>query len=210
MLLSLAMELARGSCHCKTCRSVLVLRIELVSRFLSLRRNVVTDAICLQAALVFGLLRYARNDKSQDRHTTFAMTILNLSLRAVQKARRGNLLAMTTCQQMATRLKAFRDDKLFFRDSRLLKFYRNPLRSVMSDCKQVCICRDSRLFKFYRNPLRSVMSDCKQVCICRDSRLFKFYRNPFRSVMSLRAVLKSRRGNLIASYLHFIASSTYF
>ena len=32
-----------------------------------------------------------------DRHTAFAMTILNLSLRAVQKARRGNLLAMTTC-----------------------------------------------------------------------------------------------------------------
>ncbi len=45
-------------------------------RFLSLRRNVVTDAICLQTALVFGLLRYARNDKSQDRHTAFAMTIL--------------------------------------------------------------------------------------------------------------------------------------
>ncbi len=57
---------------------------------LSLRRNVVTDAICLQAALVFGLLRYARNDKKQDgrvvlktprhdnllldRHTTLAMT----------------------------------------------------------------------------------------------------------------------------------------
>ena len=32
-----------------------------------------------------------------DRHTAFAMTILNVSLRAVQKARRGNLLAMTTC-----------------------------------------------------------------------------------------------------------------
>jgi len=26
----------------------------------------VVDAICLQATLVFGLLRYARNDKSQD------------------------------------------------------------------------------------------------------------------------------------------------
>ena len=35
-------------------------------RFLSLRWNVVTEAISLQAALVFGLLRYARNDKSQD------------------------------------------------------------------------------------------------------------------------------------------------
>ena len=32
-------------------------------RTLSLRWNVVTEAICLQVALVFGLLRYARNDK---------------------------------------------------------------------------------------------------------------------------------------------------
>ena len=141
MLLSLAMELARGSCHCKTCRSVLVIANRTCPQFLSLRRNVVTDAISL----------------STDRNTPFAMTILNLSLRAVQKARRGNLLAMTTCQQMATRLKASRHDKLFFCDSRLLKFYRNPFRSVMSDCKQVCICRDSRLLKFYRNPLRSVL-----------------------------------------------------
>ena len=38
----------------------------------------VVEAISLQAALVFGLLRYARNDKNQDRHTTFAMTTLNL------------------------------------------------------------------------------------------------------------------------------------
>ena len=36
------------------------------------------DAICLQATLVFGLLRYARNDKNQDGHTAFAMTTLNL------------------------------------------------------------------------------------------------------------------------------------
>ena len=71
------------------------------------------EAIPSQATLVFGLLRYARNDKNQDRHTAFAMTILNLSLRAVQKARRGNLLAMTTCQQMAARLKASRHDNLF-------------------------------------------------------------------------------------------------
>ena len=28
----------------------------------------VVEAICLQATFVFGLLRYARNDKSQDRH----------------------------------------------------------------------------------------------------------------------------------------------
>ena len=34
----------------------------------------VVKAISLQATLVFGLLRYARNDKNQDRHTTFAMT----------------------------------------------------------------------------------------------------------------------------------------
>ena len=48
-----------------TCQR-LVLRIELAASFLSLRRNVVTEAICFQATLVFGLLRYARNDKSQD------------------------------------------------------------------------------------------------------------------------------------------------
>ena len=41
---------------------------------LSLRWNVVTEAISLQTTFVFGLLRYARNDKNQDRHTTFAMT----------------------------------------------------------------------------------------------------------------------------------------
>ena len=35
-------------------------------RLLSLRWNVVTEAISLQATLVFGLLRYARNDKSLD------------------------------------------------------------------------------------------------------------------------------------------------
>ena len=67
-----------------------VLAHDLPASPLSLRRNVVTDAICLQATLVFGLLRYARNDKKQDgarlkasrhdnllldRHTTFAMTI---------------------------------------------------------------------------------------------------------------------------------------
>jgi hypothetical protein len=49
-----------------------------------------------------------------DRRTTFAMTILNLSLRAVQKARRGNLLAMTTCQQMAARHKASRHDNSYW------------------------------------------------------------------------------------------------
>jgi hypothetical protein len=34
-------------------------------RTLSLRWNIVTEAICLQVALVFGLLRYARNDKKK-------------------------------------------------------------------------------------------------------------------------------------------------
>ncbi|MBO5950246.1 MAG: hypothetical protein J6Q11_06010, partial [Fibrobacteraceae bacterium] len=63
----------------------------LAMRLLSLRWNVVTEAISLQATLVFGLLRYARNDKSQDRRTAFAMT---------------------TCYQMAARLKASRHDKL--------------------------------------------------------------------------------------------------
>ena len=36
------------------------------------------EAIALQATLVFGLLRYARNDKSQDGHTAFAKTTLHL------------------------------------------------------------------------------------------------------------------------------------
>jgi hypothetical protein len=33
------------------------------------RWNIVTEAISLQATIVFGLLRYTRNDKSQDNHT---------------------------------------------------------------------------------------------------------------------------------------------
>ena len=40
----------------------------IASTLLSLRWNVVTEAISLQATLVFGLLRYARNDKKQDGH----------------------------------------------------------------------------------------------------------------------------------------------
>ncbi len=44
-ILNLSTVLARDSCHS--------------------RRNVVTDAICLQVTFVFGLLRYARNDKNQ-------------------------------------------------------------------------------------------------------------------------------------------------
>ena len=47
MNLVIAMELARGSCHCEPCRKQGV-------------------AISLQAAFVFELLRYARNDKNQD------------------------------------------------------------------------------------------------------------------------------------------------
>ena len=38
----------------------------IANTLLSLRWNVVTEAISLQATLVFGLLRYARNDKKQD------------------------------------------------------------------------------------------------------------------------------------------------
>ena len=103
----LARDLPQTLCHCElllSLRAVLnarrgnpitrdlpaVLAHDLPASPLSLRRNVVTDAICLQATLVFGLLRYARNDKKQDgarlkasrhdnllldRHTTFAMTI---------------------------------------------------------------------------------------------------------------------------------------
>ena len=40
----------------------------IANTLLSLRWNVVTEAISLQATLVFGLLRYARNDKKQDGH----------------------------------------------------------------------------------------------------------------------------------------------
>ena len=68
----------------------------LAARFLSLRWNVVTEAISSQATLVFGLLRYARNDKSQDRRTAFAMTI------------RTTLVMRTT--KMVTRHKASRHD----------------------------------------------------------------------------------------------------
>ena len=35
----------------------------------------------------------------------------------------------------------------------LAKFYRNFLRSIMSDCKQVCICRDTRLRSFTKKYL---------------------------------------------------------
>ncbi|MBQ5611717.1 MAG: hypothetical protein IIU83_09030, partial [Fibrobacteraceae bacterium] len=53
-----------ATCHCYvTC-----------PRILSLRWSETTEAISLQATFVFGLLRYARNDKSQDRRTAFAMT----------------------------------------------------------------------------------------------------------------------------------------
>ncbi|MBO7316898.1 MAG: hypothetical protein J6U44_07045 [Paludibacteraceae bacterium] len=47
----------------------LLLLRELAARFLSLRWNVVTEAISSQATLVFGLLRYARNDKKNDHET---------------------------------------------------------------------------------------------------------------------------------------------
>ncbi|MBO5950253.1 MAG: hypothetical protein J6Q11_06045 [Fibrobacteraceae bacterium] len=57
---------------------------------LSLRWNVVTEAISLQATLVFfGLLRYARNDKKQDRHTAFAMTTLTTYTMTISSAWTG-------------------------------------------------------------------------------------------------------------------------
>ena len=88
------LHLPQALCHCEPCRihgaAICLPVLHLPASPLSLRRNVVTDAICLQAALVFGLLRYARNDKKQDgrvvlktprhdnllldRHTTLAMT----------------------------------------------------------------------------------------------------------------------------------------
>ena len=56
-----------------------------------------TEAIPWQAALVFGLLRYARNDKNQDRHTAFAMTIRTtlVMTKARWPRRLKRLLAMT-------------------------------------------------------------------------------------------------------------------
>ena len=67
-------------------------------RTLSLRWNVVTEAISSQVTLVFGLLRYARNDKSQDRHTAFAMTIYTtlVMTKARWPRRLKRLLAMTS------------------------------------------------------------------------------------------------------------------
>ena len=65
-------RLARTSCP-RTCRTLFVIAKH-AARFLSLRWNVVTEALSSQATLVFGLLRYARKDKSLDCHTTFAMT----------------------------------------------------------------------------------------------------------------------------------------
>ena len=75
----------------------LYLNFAMTILILSLLWNVETEAIPSQATLVFGLLRYARNDKSLDRHTTFAMTIYTT-------------LVMTKAK-MATRHKASRDDK---------------------------------------------------------------------------------------------------
>ena len=82
----------------------------------------VMEAIPLQATFVFGLLRYARNDKNQDghvvikktprhdnllldRHTTFAMTsclytcprfLRTLFVIAMERSDRSNLLASST------------------------------------------------------------------------------------------------------------------
>ena len=70
--LSLAI-FAYASCHCETCRihgaaiCLPVLHLSLGS--CHPRWNIVTEAICFQATIVFGLLRYTRNDKSQDNHT---------------------------------------------------------------------------------------------------------------------------------------------
>ena len=70
---------------------------------LSLRLNVETEAIPSQATLVFGLLRYARNDKSLERHTTFAMTICNRWPRRLTR-----LLAMTSQTVFAMTIQAIK------------------------------------------------------------------------------------------------------
>ena len=72
-LLVITMKCANTSCHClchcEPCRihgaAICLPVLHLPQALCHLRRNVVTDAIPLQAALVFGLLRYARNDKSK-------------------------------------------------------------------------------------------------------------------------------------------------
>ena len=53
------------------------------------------EAISLQATFLFGLLRYARNDKSQDRHTAqvpFAMTTLHLLATCHCEPQRGEAI----------------------------------------------------------------------------------------------------------------------
>ena len=63
------------------------------ARFLSLRWSVVTEAIPLQATFVFGLLRYARNDKNQDGHVVFKKTPRHDNL----LLDRHTAFAMTSC-----------------------------------------------------------------------------------------------------------------
>jgi len=116
-----------------------------------------------------------------DRHTAFAMTILNLSLRAVQKTRRGNLLAMTTCQQMAARLKASRHDNLF-------------LHLPRSSCHSRSLKRFSAKPKC--EPATSHTCGVVEAISLPVNRHTAFAMTILN--LSLRAVQKARRGNLLA------------
>jgi hypothetical protein len=64
-----------------------------LARNLSLRWSIVTEAIPLQATFVFGLLRYARNDKNQDGHVVFKKTPRHDNL----LLDRRTAFAMTSC-----------------------------------------------------------------------------------------------------------------
>ena len=91
-------------CLCKNRTQTFLLQRKTCPRFLSLRWNlsavlVIAMELVRSSCHCDGVKRQKQSPYKlpTDRHTAFAMTILNLSLRAVQKARRGNLLAMTTC-----------------------------------------------------------------------------------------------------------------
>ena len=60
----------------------LYLNFAITTWILSLRWNVETEAISLPATLVFGLLRYARNDKSQEGHEAQRLSPWQFTLRS--------------------------------------------------------------------------------------------------------------------------------
>ena len=117
-----------------------------------------------------------------------------------------------TKNKMATRLKASRHDNptlaprfLSLRWSE--KIFPRSLnvslpRSTFVACWKQSACQQIAASS-YKTPRHDKL-------FFRDTRLLGFTETHFARFLSLRAVLKSRRGNLIASYLHFIASSICF